>query len=133
MAVGAKNSTQFDKVGAINGVQESKIGSIGPVSFIVSAPDSVSTDFTSLSFDGAGTWLDSDTVTITSSGTWTRSLINTGDGTTWVVALPSTGVNGETCNLTLESGYSGTGRSCILRFTVGTATADVTIEQFGYV
>ena len=36
MSVGAKNSTQFDKVGAINGVQEAKIGSLGPVSF--SAP-----------------------------------------------------------------------------------------------
>lgn len=34
MAVGAKNSTQFDKIGAINGVQEAKIGSLGPVDFL---------------------------------------------------------------------------------------------------
>ena len=34
MAVGAKNSTQFDKIGAINGVPEVKIGSLGPVDFL---------------------------------------------------------------------------------------------------
>jgi hypothetical protein len=101
---------------------------------VVVAVNSVSTDYTYLDFDGAGVAFTSDTVTITSSGTWTRSLINTGDGTSWVLgALPSTGGNGDTCTLTLQSGYSGAGRSCTLRFTVGTATADVTIEQFGYV
>lgn len=98
------------------------------------AADSVSTDYTYLDFDGAGTAFTSDTVTVTSSGTWSRSLVNTGDGTSWVLgALPSSGGNGETCTLTLSSGYNGTGRSCTLKFTVGTATANVTIEQFGYV
>lgn len=98
------------------------------------APDSVSTDVSEISFDGTGASLDQEWVQVYSSGTWTRSLVNTGDGTAWIIsALPSSGVNYDTCTVTVQSGYEGLGRSCILRFTVGTATADVTIIQYGMI
>lgn len=99
-----------------------------------SVPDSVSTDWSEISFDGTGASLDQEWVQVNSSGTWTRSLVNTGDSTAWVTsALPASGANYDTCTVTVQGGYNGLGRSCILRFTVGTATADVTIQQYGYV
>lgn len=98
-----------------------------------SAPGSVSTDYEALAFDGKGSPFDSDTVTITSSGTWLRSLIDTGDGTSWVTALPSSGGDQDTCTITVDVPYEGTGRSCTLRFLVPGDTADVTIQQYGYV
>jgi hypothetical protein len=97
-------------------------------------PDDVYTDWEALAFDGTGLALGSDIVTVYSTGTWTRSLIDTGYGTSWVTAaLPSSGGNGDTCTITVQSGYEGVGRNCTLRFTVGSATADVTIQQYGYV
>ncbi|NLI56707.1 BACON domain-containing protein [bacterium] len=100
----------------------------------IAPPDSVSTDVSEISFDGTGASLDQEWVQVYSSGTWTRSLVNTGDGTAWITsALPSSGASYDTCTVSVQSGYEGLGRSCILRFTVGSATADVTIQQYGYV
>lgn len=104
------------------------------LTFSVLPPDDVYTDLGALAFDGTGLALGSDTVTIYSTGTWTTSLINTGDTTAWVLGLyPSSGANEESCQVVVSNGYEGFGRSCILRFTVGSATSDVTIQQYGYI
>lgn len=97
-----------------------------------STADNVSTDWDELNFDGTGLALDNDTVYVTSSGTWTTTLVNTGDGTTWASRNPTSGCNGITCTVTVTT-YEGLGRSCILRFTCGSAQADVTINQVGFV
>lgn len=95
------------------------------------APDSVEASEPHLYYDMNGLEQTTDTVTITSSGTWTRSLVDTGDGTSWCTALPSSGGDQDTCTITCSS-YVGLVRDCIVRFTVGTDTADVQITQWGY-
>ena len=100
---------------------------------IVTPVASVETDYESLAFDGTGVPFDSDTITVSSSGTWLRSLVNTGDGTSWVTALPSSGGDQDTCTISVSGGYEGSGRSCIVRFAVPGDSADVTITQYGSV
>jgi hypothetical protein len=96
--------------------------------------DSVSSDYSELTFDGTGSPLDAAYVTLTSSGTWTASKVDTGDGTTWLTKLlPASGSDQGTCTPLVQSGYEGAGRSCIARFTVGTAHCDVTITQVGVI
>lgn len=84
---------------------------------------------TLLQFNADGTEKTTNEITVTSSGTWTRSLINTGDGTGWVTALPSTGGTGDTCNLSLSTNITGYSRACYIRFTVSGCTTDCTITQ----
>lgn len=91
-------------------------------------PDSVSSDISYYNFDATGTPTGDLYVTVTSSGTWTASLVDTGDGINWVLDYNQIGGNGDTCTVTLDAN-SGSQRSCTLRFTVGSATADVTIVQ----
>jgi len=90
--------------------------------------DSVSSSPSYLSYESDGEPQITDTVTITSSGDWEVEKINTGDGTLWATAFPISGSNGETCTVTV-SGNFGDERSCIMRFTVGTANDDVVIWQ----
>lgn len=98
----------------------------------IAPPDDIYTDWDELNFDGTGLAIDNDTVYVTSSSTWTTTLVNTGDGTTWASRNPTSGGNGITCTVTVTT-YKGLGRSCILRFTCGSAQADVTINQVGIV
>jgi len=71
MAVGAKNSTQFDKVGAINGVQEAKIGSLGPVDFLsISRAMTVSGVDPTQYADGGGTLCDDGQWDVSSNAAW---------------------------------------------------------------
>lgn len=86
-------------------------------------------DNTLLQFHHDGSEYTTNEITVTSYGTWTRSLINTGDGTSWVTALPSTGGTGATCTLTLATNTTGYSRACYIRFTVAGCTTDCTITQ----
>lgn len=98
------------------------------------ASDSISADYSELTFDGTGSPLGAEYVTLTSSGTWTASKVDTGDGTSWLTKLlPATGENTDICTPLVQSGYVGIGRSCTARFTVGTAHYDVTITQVGVI
>lgn len=93
--------------------------------------DSVSSDLSELIFDSAGFAMGASEVALTSSGTWTSSKVDIGDGTSWLTKLlPSTGGDGDTCSPLLQAN-GGADRGCIARFTVGTAYCDVAIEQFG--
>jgi hypothetical protein len=94
--------------------------------------DSISAYPNMLEYFYDGTPFTTSETTITSSGNWTRSYIDTGDGVSWVKGLPATGVNQDICNILILSAFTGPGdnRSCIVRFTVGTASYDVTIIQW---
>lgn len=71
MAVGAKNSTQFDKIGAINGVPEVKIGSLGPVDFLsISRAMTVSGVDPTQYADGGGTLCDGGQWDVSSNAAW---------------------------------------------------------------
>lgn len=96
--------------------------------------DSVSIDPTSLVFEADGSPVDDDKITITSSGTWTTTLKDTGDGTGWILSLdPSSGGNGDICTVYVDYNSEIDARSCNIIFTVGTATTEAIIQQYGYI
>jgi len=117
MAVGAKNSTQFDKIGAINGVPEAKIGSLGPVSFSVPAMEGLEISESGMDFysgsvysnwDSLGNACDITKIDVSSSSSWNIMYsfdcpwtISPTSGSAGVtpVDISSGGVSGE------ESGY----------------------------
>jgi hypothetical protein len=71
MSVGAKNSTQFDKIGAINGVQEAKIGSLGPVDFLsISRAMTVSGEDPTQYADGGNTLCIGGQWNVTANAAW---------------------------------------------------------------
>jgi len=70
MAVGAKNSTQFDKIGAINGVQEAKIGSLGPVDFLSISRAMTVSGVDSQYADGGSTLCDGGQWDVSSNAAW---------------------------------------------------------------
>jgi hypothetical protein len=88
--------------------------------------DTVSCSPTELYFNLDGTPQTVNYTTITSSGNWTASLIDTGDGTDWL-SCTSGGSTGQNCTVTV--GSTDSGRQCIVRFTVGVITADCNIRQ----
>lgn len=93
--------------------------------------DSVSLSFSTLDFDELGVPDTTDYIIVTSSDDWTVALVDTGDGTGWLSASPTFGVDQGDTTFTLQDNSMGSPRSAKGRFTVGTATADVTINQFG--
>ncbi len=71
MAVGAKNSTQFDKIGAINGVQEADKKSTGPKDpILVSRAMTVSGVDPTQYADGGGTLCDGGQWDVSSNAAW---------------------------------------------------------------
>lgn len=125
------NHVPEGRIGAIGHANVSRIASIGHVAFSSTVADSVSLDYSLLEFDNIGEPIVTDIVTVTSSGNWTTTLVDTGDGTTWVTRFPTNGSNGETSTIIVDAPYSGSGRGVTVRFTVGTATADLQIWQYG--
>jgi hypothetical protein len=86
-----------------------------------------------LSFYNDGVEYTTNIITVTSTGAWTRSLIDIGYGTTWVAgALPSTGNNGDTCTLSISTNSTGHTRQCYVRFTLNGSSVvkDCTITQY---
>lgn len=108
MAVGAKNSTQFDKIGAINGVPEAKIGSLGPVDFLsISRAMTVSGEDPTQYADGG--------TTLCIGGQWDVS-----SNAAWYITYPSF-LNG------IISPTSGTGNGLITAnhaLGIGSGTID---------
>jgi hypothetical protein len=96
-------------------------------------PDSVSTDYSELDFNSDGTYINSNKFTVTSSGTWSRTLVDSGYGTSWITsATPTFGSSGGTETIAV-SVNNGSDRQCILRITVGSVHVDVTIYQAGVI
>lgn len=82
-----------------------------------------------LSFYANGTPLSYNYTTVTSTVPWTRALIDTGQGTSWITAAPANGNSGGTCTITASTNSTGYARSCIVRFTAEDKTADLTVTQ----
>jgi hypothetical protein len=96
---------------------------------VIYTSDTISCSPTELYFNSDGTPQTVDYTTITSSGNWTASLVDTGDGTDWITSFTQSGSNGQHCNITVDS--TGSGRQCIIGFTVGVITTDCSIRQSG--
>jgi hypothetical protein len=97
----------------------------------VAPPDYVTPEWYAVEFDSTGACISGDCdVLITSSGTWTTSKIDLGDGTSWYVPTAS-GSSGQNCSISCGSGYSGPGRTGDIRVTSGTAQATINVYQYG--
>lgn len=142
MAVGAKNSTQFDKIGAINGVPEVKIGSLGPVDFLSISgppppPDAISVNPEYYVFTTSGGLKEVATVTCSEAGipsTFTASV--TSDPQSIIEELVTTGGNsGDTIWVTVitNSTYHSACASATITLTCGDASCELIIYQDGYV
>ena len=119
MAVGAKNSTQFDKIGAINGVQEAKIGSLGPVDFLsMSRAMTVSGVDPTQYADGGGTLCDGGQWDVSSNAAWYityPSILNgiisptSGSGNAQITTDYASGVGSGTIDFywTSDNAYAG--------------------------
>ena len=140
MAVGAKNSTQFDKIGAINGVPEVKIGSLGPVDFLSISgppppPDAISVDPTYYVFTTAGGLKEVATVTCSEAGipsTFTAAV--TSDPQSIIEELVTTGGNsGDSIWVTVitNSTQHTSCASATITLTCGDAECDLIINQDG--
>ena len=125
MATGASiGQVNVTKVGAFATVNISKIAAINSVS-VAAVPDSISLDWTALTFDYLGNACDSTVIVVTSSGSWTL-------GTTGVyfTASPTSGSNGASVSISCNgTNNSGANYLRTITFTCGTATAQCSLTQ----
>ena len=126
--LGAFGKVNLSQIGAIGNVDISKIGSIVEVQVV---PDSISLNHSDVTFDGDGNVsAGSSIVQVTSSGSWTLT-INYYSGSGWITTSKSSGSSGDTVRISVSYPYSYPERSGYIRFTVGTAHADFSVDQYG--
>lgn len=93
-------------------------------------PDSISLSIYTADFFADGTLEGINNVTVTSSGAWTAETLDTGDGA-FAWADPASGSPSGAS--TIYCNYNdGPYRYCTIRFTCGTATADLNVTQYDY-
>lgn len=102
----------------------------GTVTGSLGTTDSVDTDVNHIYFYADASAQGQDHFTVTSSGTWTRYLNDTGDGIDWVTdASPSWGSSGQSCTVTVSTNTGGE-RICQIEFTVNMAYKYCIITQY---
>jgi len=131
--LGAFGKVNLSQLGSLGRVNVASIGSINKIQVVSSVPDSISVYPETVYFYADGTGDGDINVEITSSGAWTSEVQSMGDGI--FADLAPTFAGGSTTVTTYCYSWNdpqSTFRTCRIRFTRGTATADVVIYQYDY-
>lgn len=121
------NAKLIELVDAINGISRTLTGQYNGIDLPAVAADSISLSTTSLNFTSAG-GVDN-TITVTSSGGWTASIISDPDN--MILSFNSAGDDQNTAWIEADTNPNTTNKTATIRYTCGTATVDLSICEDG--
>lgn len=130
--LGAFGKVNLSQLGSLGRVNVASIGSINKIQVVSSVPDSISLNPDTLYFYVDGTPVDTNNIFVTSSGSWTVTYLDDGDGI-FFSCSPTSHTTSSNVTIYCEPWdvptFTRQGR---IQFTRDSAYADLTIIQYSF-
>ena len=129
--LGAFGKVNLSQLGSLGRVNVASIGSINKIQVVSSVPDSISLNPDTLYFYVDGTPVDTNNIFVTSSGSWTVTYLDDGDGI-FFSCSPTSHTTSSNVTIYCDINDGGFERYGRIRFWRGSVYAELDITQYNY-